>query len=170
MQRITFLICVMISAALAACPDAQGQALAVMSVPNVREAQPACSVTVHLAGEQCADASCILKPIKGSKQAPPRIAFSCIPLLDQSGFENPSPEMKLTTVKYQSGTGDFGIIDAAYIEGEKPAQDILFCLTGTVNYLCGNARVDKVKGRQSPEVTRIQRLIERIEFNDRPAP
>ncbi|QYF95425.1 hypothetical protein KY495_09865 [Massilia sp. PAMC28688] len=169
MQRITFLTFLFISAVAEACPSAHGRTVAVMAVPNVREAQLACHVRIHLVGEQCGDASCVLKPVKHNKQEPTKVTFSCIPLLDQSGFENPSSEMKVTSIKYRSGNGHLGVIDYAHADGDKPAQDILFCLNGTVNRLCGNARVDKVKGKQPPEVKQIQELIKRIDFTGNPA-
>lgn len=168
MLRTTMLTLLLISTAAGACPGGSVTKVATMSVPNVRDKQPACQVEIARVGEQCADGSCTLPRLKGAKSEPAKVSFSCIPLHDQTGFENPSPEMKVTPVRHRSGTGHLGVSDYAHAEGEKPAQDISFCLSGKVNYLCGSARVDKGKGKgkQPPEVKQVQALIKRIDFKD----
>jgi hypothetical protein len=105
----------------------------VLNIPNFESDGPACVVRAP------------------AGRPPPQIDLSCLPKSAPTGFEKPSPEARVQSIRSPNATGHLLLQE----------DDLMFCLYGQQTNLCGAAIV-----HSAAEVAAIKAYAQALELGD----
>lgn len=142
-------------------------AASMLTIANAYPGEPPCHVMVPEIAAQCTADGCSLPVPPSSTLKSILISLGCAPASAPTGFENPSPEVKIHSFRSKNAKGYFSEIDSMTDSSNDRTRDLNFCLYGQKNNFCGTATVFRLKdGAKGNGASIVKSFIKDIEIED----
>lgn len=132
------------------------------SIPNFDESAPPCKFSIPANVYACEPLACQVKAPEKSSLGKVQVNFTCVPI-GAITFERPPSDAKLYGVRSRNARGEIMFTDENKYESKDPMRNMMFCLRGAENVLCGDAKTLRLKdGNRNDATPAIKAFIREI--------
>jgi hypothetical protein len=140
-----------------------------LSIPNFDADSPACVVKIADGTPACTADGCTIPMPNRPASASIQLRFSCLPKSAPTGFDNPAPEVKVSSIRARNSQGHLSLMDDLQSPPAERMRELNFCLYGKHgkhNNFCGYAKVWRSRpGLKTDANAAIQKFIQELELN-----